>query len=379
MAAVTSQPGPGASTAHAPRVLVLSADIGEGHDLPARMLAGQLAAERPGTQVEVVDTLSALGRLIRLVVREGSRVAFARMNWLFDFEYWLITHFRPTRWLARTLLYALGSRGVLRLIRDRRPDVVVATYPGASELLGMLRVRGRLDVPTCSAITDLAALRYWAHPGIDLHLVTHPESIEEVSRVAGRPEVHCVRGLTAPGFLKELDRAQARRTMDLPARGRIVLVSGGGWGVGDLAGAVEVCLERPHAFVVCLCGRNQALREHMEQRFGAHPHVRVLGFTDHMSELLAAADALVHSTAGLTVLEAHMRGCPAISYGWGVAHIRANNEAFVRFGLADVATSRAELARALERAFGRERVPDRSFAALPTAASLVLGLTAAAR
>jgi len=37
--------------------------------------------------------------------------------------------------------------------------------------------------------------------------------------------------------------------------------------------------------------------------------VVVLGFSKRMPELLAAADVLVHSTAGLTVLEALMRGC----------------------------------------------------------------------
>ena len=36
-----------------------------------------------------------------------------------------------------------------------------------------------------SSITDLAGLHFWAHPGIDLHFVTHPESIEEVERIAG--------------------------------------------------------------------------------------------------------------------------------------------------------------------------------------------------
>ena len=52
-------------------------------------------------------------------------------------------------------------------------------------VLGMLRENRRLEVPVQSAITDLAGLRYWAHPGVDLHFVTHPESIEEVE-TAGR-------------------------------------------------------------------------------------------------------------------------------------------------------------------------------------------------
>ena len=57
-----------------------------------------------------------------------------------------------------------------------------------------------------------------------------------------------------------------------------------------------------------------------------------------MGDWLAAADALIHSTVGLTVLEAIIRGCPVISYGWGRGHIRANNHAYRRFGLAEVAT-----------------------------------------
>ena len=91
-----------------------------------------------------------------------------------------------------------------------------------------------------------------------------------------------------------------------------------------------------------------------------------------MSDYLAAADVLIHSTAGLTVLEALIRGTNVISYGWGVAHIRLNNEAFVRFGLAQVATTRQELGAALDRALANPRQPDESFAALPSAASYVL-------
>ncbi len=86
-----------------------------------------------------------------------------------------------------------------------------------------------------------------------------------------------------------------------------------------------------------------------------------------MPDLLAASDVLVHSTAGLTVLEALMLGCRVVSYGWGRAHVRINNEAYVREGLAEVATNRLELGAALRRSLELPRTPDPSFAALPTA------------
>jgi UDP-N-acetylglucosamine:LPS N-acetylglucosamine transferase len=105
----------------------------------------------------------------------------------------------------------------------------------------------------------------------------------------------------------------------------------------------------------------------------------VWGFTEKMSELFAAADVLIHSTAGLTVLEAYIRGCRVISYGWGIAHIKANNRAFERFGIARVAATREELGAALRDALAHPREDlSEQFAALPSAASAVLGAVPAA-
>ena len=87
---------------------------------------------------------------------------------------------------------------------------------------------------------------------------------------------------------------------------------------------------------------------------------------------MAAADAMVHSTAGLTVLEAHIRGCPVVSYGFSAGHLRANNAAFERFGLAEVARSEHELESVLRHVTRERRSPDSSFASLPSIASRAL-------
>ena len=91
-----------------------------------------------------------------------------------------------------------------------------------------------------------------------------------------------------------------------------------------------------------------------------------------MPDWMAACDVLVHSTGGLTVLEAMMRGCPAISYGWGRGHVRVNNAAFRRFGLADVVDTRTELRGAIQRALAGGRTSTDSFDRLPSASSFVL-------
>jgi UDP-N-acetylglucosamine:LPS N-acetylglucosamine transferase len=251
--------------------------------------------------------------------------------------------------------------------------VVVSTYPGSTQVLGRLRAAGRVRVPCVSAITDLAALGWWAHPAIDLHLMIHEESRAEVESITGPgADIRHVRGFSRPQFDAPPSREQARAALGLPAQGPVVLVSGGGWGVGDVERAARAVLAIDGAIAVCLCGTNQALRARLEASHTGDPRVRVEGFTERMADWMAAADVLVHSTAGLTVLEAQMCGTWAISYGWGVGHIRINNHAYRRFGLADVAATDGELASSLRRALAAPRPRDFDWAALPPAADAVL-------
>ncbi len=356
------------------RVLILTASVGEGHDLPARTLAAQLLDESPTVEVVVANGLEPMGKLVKAISADAGRVVFFRFQWVWDVGFWFFAQAPPTRWLSQTLLTRIGGNGLVKLIDEVRPDVIASTYPNTTEVLGRLRRRGRLEIPVCSAITDLAALDYWASPGVDVHLITHPESEDEVRRVAGpNARVTCVHGFTAQDFRVPLDAALARAQLDLPAEGKVVLVSGGGWGVGDVSGAVGEALRLQEVSqVVCLCGRNDSLRATLEKRFGTTRRVRIEGFTDRMPEWMAAADVLVHSTGGLTVLEALMRGLPAISYGWGRGHVRVNNAAYRRFGLADVVPTKDQLLPAIRRAFDRGRTSVDGFQSLPSAASMVL-------
>ena len=116
-----------------------------------------------------------------------------------------------------------------------------------------------------------------------------------------------------------------------------MIVSGGGWAVGDLEGAAEEALRgRRHDRGLPLRAQRRAPRARW-RALRRRAAGALEGFTERMPDWFAAADVLVHSTAGLTVLEAIMRGCGVVSYGWGRGHVRVNNEAFVRFGLAEVA------------------------------------------
>ena len=268
------------------RILILTADIGAGHDLPAQLLAEGIAARAPGTEVTIADGIRAMGRVVQGVGRSGSEFVLRRMPWLFDLEYWLIARFRPTRRLGSELLYRIGRPGLGRLIEAADPDVIVSTYPGRPRRSGGCGSRG-----------GSAAVRHGDH---------RPRGARVLGASRHRPAPDHPRGVARggagdrgrrhgdpprPRALAPGVRGAAgawRRARGARAAGR----RAGGRGVGRRMGGGRPGARGPHrardpgATAVCLCGINEGLRARMRAAFGREPRVRVEGFTDRMAEWL---------------------------------------------------------------------------------------------
>lgn len=334
------------------RVLILSADVGEGHAAAARALAHQIESSGQAAEVSVIDGLAAMGRLLQPVVEDGYRVQLRFMPWTYTLVYWLLEHVAPIRWAARRMLCLFGSRPLARTIARHDPDVVVSTYPAVTVVLARLRRRGTIACPAVATITDLTGLFFWAQPGIDMHLVMYGESMSPVERIAGAGSAQLVSPLISAEFSTPRCPVRARGTLGLPEQGRMVVVSGGGWGVGDLTGAVRELLRMPEvSAIVCLAGRNEQLRERLSAGFAGQERVHVYGFTSEMPRLLAAADVLVHSTGGVTCLEAKAAGTPVVSYGLPVGHARLNTRAMAELGLLRLANDTRELREHVRASF----------------------------
>jgi UDP-N-acetylglucosamine:LPS N-acetylglucosamine transferase len=361
------------------RVLILSADVGEGHAAAARALAEQIEQSPQNTEVTVIDGLAAMGRLLRPVVEDGYRVQLRFFPWTYTIVYWLLEHVTPIRLFARQLLCRFGSRPLARAIAEHDPDVVVSTYPAVTVVLARLRRTRAIHCPTVATITDLTGLFFWAQPGIDMHLVMYDQSMPSVERIAGHGSVRLVRPLISAEFLEPRCPLETRRALGLPEDGRMVVVSGGGWGVGDIAGAVREFIRVPEvSSIICLAGRNDQLASKLRSAFAQEPRVKVFGFTDKMPELLAAADVLVHSTGGVTCLEARAAGTPVVSYGLPVGHARLNTRAMAALDLLRLANDKDELREHVKASFSSAEPADPGTPDHAThgddAANLVLGV-----
>lgn len=94
---------------------------------------------------------------------------------------------------------------------------------------------------------------------------------------------------------------------------------------------MAAALRLPGVGALVVTGTNEVRAAALARRYAGAP-VQVIGFTREMHVLLAAADAFVTATSGLSCLEALLRRCPTISYGLPVAHVMDNARALAASG-----------------------------------------------
>jgi processive 1,2-diacylglycerol beta-glucosyltransferase len=327
-------------------VLIVSASMGAGHDGAARELSRRL--ERDGHSATTVDFLDAVPARCGILVRLGYEWQLRLAPWAYEATYrmWFALPFMtgPLIWLVGLLT----SRRLQKWARRTNADVVVSTYPLASLAFGRMRQRGRIRIPVVTFITDFAVHPLWTHRGVDLHLAVHPQAAAAATaRTGGRAE--SPGPLVADRFRSRLvDRGAARDRLGLPHDKTVVLLVAGSWGIGDLERTFDEVAEAGSFLPLAVCGNNKRLR----RRLAAKNTGLVLGWTDEMPALMAAADVLVENAGGLTCMEAFASGLPVLTYRPIAGHGRGNALDMARAGVATYVGPHGELDEALEGAIG---------------------------
>ncbi|SEN38765.1 UDP-N-acetylglucosamine:LPS N-acetylglucosamine transferase [Actinacidiphila rubida] len=309
------------------RIAVISASVGAGHDGAAAGLADRLTAQ--GFTVDRQDFLDVLpAGAGRLLCGSYHRL----LTWAPEGYQHL---YRATDRASRPGLVwrALFRSAERRLLRGLAPDTcaVVSTYPGASQVLGALRLRGRLTVPALTYLTDFSVHALWIAPGIDAHLAVHAVPAAQ-AHAQGAAGVTVAGPVTDARFTPATDgqRPAARTRFGLPAQAPLALLVAGSWGVGPVRRAAAEIRATGLAVPVVVCGRNTALVEELKQDGIAF----AFGWVDDMPGLMHACDVLVQNAGGLTSLEAFAAGLPVASYRCIPGHGRTNAEALEEAGLA---------------------------------------------
>jgi UDP-N-acetylglucosamine:LPS N-acetylglucosamine transferase len=328
-----------------PRIVIISAGVGAGHDGAADHLAERLRGD--GFTVDRHDFLDLLpgrsgaalaGAYHRLLVRAPG--VYQRI--------YAATERGPRPGPAVAALLRTARRRVLRAI-PQDTAAVVSTYPCASQVLGALRRRGELAVPAVTYLTDFSVHALWVAPGVDVHLAAHQVPARQAAALNAAGVRVC-----APVVGREFgpasvwQRSAARKAFGLPADVPLALLVAGSWGVGAVGQAATDLRKCGAALPVVVCGRNERLAARLRAQGFAH----VYEWVADMPGLMRACDVLVQNAGGLTSLEAFASGLPVLSYRCIPGHGQTNAAALAEAGLAPWVKAPDDLAAVFHEVLG---------------------------
>src|SRR5262245_12552694 len=301
-----------------PRLLILHASVGTGHQRAAEALAEAFARKQDG-EVRVADALDYGSELFRRAysrsyvdMSEGSPLL-----WRLFYE---TTDASEPEWIEltnrlRSLVERLGITRLVRLVQKFEPEAIVCTHFLPVELLLRIKRQGRLPQPLYCVVTDVFAHAFWVTPGIDGYFVGSEMTRDMLAARGVTPAIIRVSGIPIdPAIAEPKDLGEIRIRHGFAPDRPLVTLFGGGLNIQRVRSiargilASDIC-----GTLAVVAGRNEALATALDGLAdGPSMRLQSLGFIDYVDDLVAASDMVISKAGGLIVSETLARGTPML-------------------------------------------------------------------
>jgi processive 1,2-diacylglycerol beta-glucosyltransferase len=331
-----------------PRILILTASYGEGHNAAAHALATAFNEEAPGTAV-VVDIFALTCPRLNSLVRRAYLAAINGTPRLWKHLYaWMD---RPGFMTSGIRMMGAQSRMLEAVIGRERPAAICSTFPAYAALLQKLSREGRFHAPHFNIVTDSISINsIWWRAGCDGWFVPNEDSAE-VMRAAGvdPARIH-VTGFPVTPFFRKNEGVVTRPGLSQGAAPRVLYIVNSGTHNAEETARLLLAEERWE--VTCTVGRDESLRRALaaaaaKRRLPAS----ILGWTDQIPRLLMTHHVVVSKAGGATTQEAIAARCPMVVNQVVPGQEEGNCELLLRHGAGALAVTPAAVIETLRGAF----------------------------
>ncbi|WP_088834003.1 MGDG synthase family glycosyltransferase [Paenibacillus tyrfis] len=330
-----------------PNILILYASYGDGHLQVAKALQQRFA--RLGIdRVKLVDLLAEAHPFMNAVTRYVYLKSSTLGPDLYGWSFYLTQHLKHDTAFTK-MLNRFGTRKFKQMLQAERPDAIIYTFP-LPVVSGLISSTGS-TVRTYTILTDFVLHQRWIHPDIDKYYAA-TEQLKRQIAASGVPEHRIdVSGIPLrSAFSEPIRRQDVCRKYGLEPSKPVVCLMAGAYGVlKHISGMGRALLELDEIELVFVCGRNKPLKEQIEASFDGHPRVRILGYVEHIHELMAISSCLITKAGGITLSEALAMRLPVIVFRPLPGQEKENARFLAQQGAVEIAQRPEELTSLVKR------------------------------
>ncbi len=298
------------------RVLILSISAGGGHQRAAEAVKSYTLLNNPDAHVKIIDTLKYINPILDKVVI-GSYLRSIKLSpSIFGKLYKFSENDDNLLSFTNKLNEIVGHR-IKSLIRNFKPDIVIATHPFSTQMLSVLKMKYKLKMPAVSLLTDYGSHSFWIHPHIDAYIVSNNDmKTDLVSRGVSENTIYPLGIPVNPDFMKVHNKKRTLKHLDLSENLPTILMMGGSLGIGKITPLYEELENmKNEAQIIVVAGKNKNLYDEISKlkAFTKNP-TTVVGYTKEINKYMQACDILITKPGGLTITEAIISHIPLVIF-----------------------------------------------------------------
>jgi len=319
---------------NSPRILIVTAAFGEGHNSAARNLA--LALDAQGAITRVSDPCVRGAPILTEIVSRGYRFVTTRLPKVWEMIYRSTDrcdfNHRHTK-VMRAIEKDLGL-----LIDEFHPDAVVSTYPLYPYFMKRIPQGIGSKLPIFTVVTDSIEINAaWLRAPSDFWLVTDALTKDAVVEKGLPAEQVVDTGFSVNPLFSQLahlkadDAVSPFRVLYFPTAQKSLVTSHG-----------KALLESsPDVTLTIVMGRNVRRLYHRAKKLkDAYPgRVKLIGWTRRVPQLLSRHHMVVGKAGGATVHEAIAACCPMLIHHLVPGQEEGNLSLLKSIGAGDLADS----------------------------------------
>lgn len=299
------------------RILISYATAGSGHVKAAHAIKEAFSQTDPDASVDIIDSLDYMTAFFKWFYPRIYIFMVNKIPLIWGFGYYLLDNrifYGLVSWM-RHITNWLNSRSLSRYLRQKDYDVIISTHFLLTDVVSMekKRIRSRL----VTVITDFRSHSFWIAKGIDLYVVAHERTRNDLMHRYNIPEAKItVLGIPVnPLFSKPKDRDGLIACLGVKKGLFTVLIGSGGFGVGPVIDLVKSFkgISVPVQLLV-VCGKNEPLClsvENLRERIGIP--ITSYGFIDNMDELMEISHVIITKMGGMISSESLAKRLPLVS------------------------------------------------------------------
>jgi processive 1,2-diacylglycerol beta-glucosyltransferase len=319
------------------KILILSCNTGEGHNSSGKAL--QAALMERGVQCDMEDTLAIRSEWLSKVTSE--LYEFSIKISLFGLVYRLAEHYSALQLKSKSPIYALTSlytQRLAKLIQEGHYDGVICVHLFPAEAITRIRHIYGQHLPTIFVMTDYTCIPLLYETELDKYVIAHDGLTEEFIRKGlSREKLQSIGiPVNEDKFAGRISKVEARKQVNAlfeweESDGKWYLIMGGSMGFGNITKLIRELKSKVSDSdrIICVCGKNEGLKQSIHKHFSESPNVKALGYTHKISLIMDACDVLLTKPGGITSTEAIIKNIPLVHIN-PIKGLEEDNAAFFK-------------------------------------------------